>query len=263
MSYETITFDVTDNIATITLDRPGRLNALDSVMAKELLQIAIQCDENPDIRAAILTGAGDKAFCSGGDLISFNEKGDEMPAHLKEVTVYFHGAITRFSRMDAPLIGAINGVAAGAGLSMAAFSDLAIAREGARFVSAYTAAGLTPDGSSTYFLPRLIGTRRYMELALMNRSLSAEEAKEWGIVNEVVQSDQLMSTAREWAKKLALGPTLAFGRVKGMIHNTFHDSLEGQMELETRMIAASAHTVDGSKGINSFVNKKVPKFLGE
>jgi 2-(1,2-epoxy-1,2-dihydrophenyl)acetyl-CoA isomerase len=262
MSFQRLLFDVHDGVATITLNQPERFNALDLRMSQELLQVAIQCDEDPAIRAVILTGAGDRAFCAGGDLASFNEHGDSLPAHVKEVTLYLHGAITRFSRMDAPIIAAVNGVAAGAGISLAAFPDLAIASEGARFLSAYTAAGLTPDGSSTYFLPRLIGMRRYMELALTNRTLSAAEALDWGIVNKVVPSADVLDEARAVAAQLAAGPSLAFGRVKEMVHNTFSASLEGQMELETRMIAESVRSSDGRGGIEAFLGKRKPVFEG-
>ena len=149
MSYETLNFDVADGIATITLNRPERFNALNLQMAKELMEISIACDEDPAIRCVVLTGAGEKAFCSGGDLIDFNSDDRGLPYVMKETTTYLHAAVSRFSRMGAPLIGSVNGVAAGAGISLAACVDLAIAADSARFVSAYTPAGLPPDRSST------------------------------------------------------------------------------------------------------------------
>ena len=261
--YETLSVEIADHIATITLNRPSQLNALDHQMAKELLDVAIAFDEAPSIRAVIITGAGDKAFCAGGDLHSFHAKGEDIAAHLKLVTHLLHAAISRFSRMDAPVIAAVNGVAAGAGLSFVGFPDLAIASDQSRFISAYTASGLTPDGSSTYFLPRIIGQRRYMELVMTNRMLSADEALEWGLVNKVTAHDDLMIEARQLALSLASGPTKAFGRVKQMVHQSFNASLEGQMELETQLIAESAKTKDGLAGVNAFVNKKKPSFTGE
>ena len=262
MSYETLSFDVADGIARITLNRPKRFNALNLLLAKELMHVSIQCDEDAAIRCVVLTGTGDKAFCAGGDLIDFSADPRGLPVVMKETTTYLHAAISRFSRMDAPLIGAINGVAAGAGISLAACVDLAIAADSARFVSAYTAAGLSPDGSSTYFLPRLVGLRRYLELAMTNRQLSASEACEWGIVNKVVPAAELDAEVTALARQLADGPTATFGRVKQCAHNSFSDTLESQMELETRLIADSGRTEDGKEGIAAFAEKRKPTFKG-
>ncbi len=165
--------------------------------------------------------------------------------------------------MDAPLIAAVNGIAAGAGFSFAAACDLAIAAESATFTSAYTASALTPDGSSTYFVPRLVGMRRAMELMLTNRRLSAAEALEWGLINQVVPDDELMATAQRMAAKLAAGGTLAFGAVKRMLHESFSGTLETQMEMEARAIAAMSHTKDGREGIDAFLNKRKPEYRGE
>ena len=149
--FKTINFEIIENIAIIRLNRPNSYNSLNAKMAKELLEISYECDTNKKIRAIILTGEGDKAFCAGGDLKSFHETGN-VAKHLKMVTHDLHGAITKFSRMNSPLIVAVNGVAAGAGLSFVGFADLAIATSSATFVSAYTKAGLTPDGSSSCLL---------------------------------------------------------------------------------------------------------------
>lgn len=261
--FDTLLFDVADNVALITLNRPKHFNALNYQMADDLLVAAIQCDERSDIRAVIITGAGDKAFCAGGDLHSFHDYAPDMASHLKLVTSLLHGAVSRFTRMDAPVIAAINGVAAGAGISFVGFSDLAIASSEARFVSAYTGSGLTPDGSSTYFLPRIIGQRRYLELAMTNRMLSADEAADWGLVNNVVPHDSLMQEARALATTLAAGPSRAFGRLKDMVHHSFGASAEGQMELEARMLADSTKTEDGQAGIAAFVGKTKPVFSGK
>ena len=261
--FDTLLFDVADNVATITLNRPEHFNALNYQMADDLLAAAIQCDERSDIRAVIITGAGDKAFCAGGDLHSFHAYAPDMASHLKLVTLLLHSAVSRFTRMDAPVIAAINGVAAGAGISFVGFPDLAIASTEARFVSAYTGSGLTPDGSSTYFLPRIIGQRRYLELAMTNRMLSADEAADWGLVNKVTPHDSLMQEARALATTLAAGPSCAFGRLKDMVHQSFGASAEGQMELEARMLADSAKTEDGQAGIAAFVGKTKPVFFGK
>jgi 2-(1,2-epoxy-1,2-dihydrophenyl)acetyl-CoA isomerase len=261
MEFDKIRFEVDGNVATVTFDRPDNANSMDRQLMYELMHAAIRCDEDPAIRAVVATGAG-SFFSAGGDLSAFADAGDGAGALLKEMTTYFHGAISRFSRMDAPIIAAVNGTAAGAGFSFAAACDIAIAADTAMFTSAYTAASLTPDGSSTYFVPRLVGMRRAMELMLTNRRLSAVEALEWGLVTQVVPADQLMATATALAHKLAAGGTLAFGAVKRMLHESFAGTLETQMEMEARSIAAMSHTHDGLEGITAFFEKRKPEFLG-
>ncbi len=262
IKFETINFEIIENIAIIRLNRPNSYNSLNAKMAKELLEISYECDTNKKIRAIILTGEGDKAFCAGGDLKSFHETGN-VAKHLKMVTHDLHGAITRFSRMNSPLIVAVNGVAAGAGLSFVGFADLAIAKSSATFVSAYTKAGLTPDGSSSYYLPRIIGIRKYLELVMTNKVLSSEDALSWGLLNYVYEDKNFWSETIKLADNLSKGPTLAYGKTKRLIHNSLNSTLETQMELETKMIAESAETNDGQIGIKAFLNKEKPRFEGK
>jgi 2-(1,2-epoxy-1,2-dihydrophenyl)acetyl-CoA isomerase len=264
MDYTTIRFEVHDQIATIRLNRPDNANALNIDMSRELMQAAIRCSEDAAIRAVLLTGTG-RMFCAGGDLKSFaaHGRGAPLASHLKEVTIYLHSAVSRFLRMDPPLIGVINGVAAGAGMSMACACDLVLAAESSRFTMAYTRAGLTPDGSSTYFLSRAVGMKRATELVLTNRMLSAQEAYEWGIVNQVVPDAELMSRANELAASLAAGATGAFGAAKRLLHNGWTETVETQMELEAQAIAARAHTADGDEGITAFLEKRAPNFSGK
>lgn len=263
MEYEKITFDVDGSIATVTFNRPDAANAMDRQLMYELMHVAIRCDEDRSVRAVVVTGAGDRFFSAGGDLGAFRQAEGEAGALLKEMTTYFHAAISRFARMDAPLISAVNGMAAGAGFSFVAASDLVVAADNARFVSAYTASSLTPDGSSTYFLPRLVGTRRAMELMLTNRRLSASEALEWGLVNQVVPAADLLPTAHRLAAELASGATLSFGAVKRMLLESLSGTLETQMEMEARSIAAMSHTHDGAEGMRAFFEKRPPEFRGE
>ena len=262
LKFETINFEIIENIAIIRLNRPNSYNSLNAKMAKELLEISYECDTNKKIRAIILTGEGDKAFCAGGDLKSFHETGN-VAKHLKMVTHDLHGAITKFSRMNSPLIVAVNGVAAGAGLSFVGFADLAIAKSSATFVSAYTKAGLTPDGSSSYYLPRIIGIRKYLELVMTNKVLSSEDALSWGLLNYVHDDKKFWCETLKLADNLSKGPTLAYGKTKRLIHNSLNSTLETQMELETKMIAESAETNDGQVGIKAFLSKEKPKFEGK
>jgi 2-(1,2-epoxy-1,2-dihydrophenyl)acetyl-CoA isomerase len=192
--YDTLEFDVRDGVAHITLNRPEAGNALNLELAQELLRAVMRCDEEPEVRAVVLAGAG-RMFCVGGDLRSFTEQGEQLSHHLKEVTTYLHAAISRMARMDPPVVAAVHGAAAGAGLSLTCACDLVVAAESARFSMAYSKAGLTPDGSSTYYLPRLVGFKRAMELTLTNRQLSAQEAVEWGIVTRAVPDDGLSENA--------------------------------------------------------------------
>ena len=262
MKLETLDFSISNNIATITLNRPENANALNPIMAKELSNMAIECDENKDIRAVIIEGSG-KMFCAGGDLKAFSDAGDSAPALIKQMAGDLHIAISRFSRMDAPTIAAVNGTAAGAGFSIAISVDVVISTKSAKFVMAYTNAGLSPDGSSTYFLPRRIGDRRARELMLTNRVLSAEEALDWGLINKIVDQKNLSTTTRELAKEFASGPTLAYGKVKNLLNASFDNGLETQMELETRGISDMARSSDGREGIQAFLNKRKPNFKGK
>lgn len=261
MAYDTLIFDVAEGVATITMNRPDAANALNLTMAKELGQVAIRCDEDPGIRAVVLTGMG-RFFSAGGDIAGFKSAGGEAGMLLKDMTMHFHAAVSRFSRMDPPLIGAVNGMAAGAGFSFAISCDIVIAAESAQFLSAYTVSALTPDGSSTYFLPRLVGLNRAMDLMILNRRLSAEEALDWGLVTRVVPDDDLSASVAELSGRLAAGPTKAYGGVKRMLHESLSSSLETQMELEARTIADISRTADAREGITAFLEKRPPVFHG-
>jgi 2-(1,2-epoxy-1,2-dihydrophenyl)acetyl-CoA isomerase len=261
MSYETLGFEVADGVARVVLNRPDAANSIDMTLGRELMQAAIRCDDDPRVRAVLLSGSG-TMFCAGGDLKAFASYGDGLPAALKELTTYLHAAISRFRRMHPPLVVAVNGPAAGAGMSLALAGDLVLAARSAKFAMAYTAVGLSPDGSSTYFLPRLVGMRRAQELLITDRRLSAEEAAEWGLVTQVVDDEQLAAEAGALAQRLAAGPTRAFGAVKRLLRESFSNTLETQMELEGRGISAMAATADGREGIAAFLGKRAPTFGG-
>ncbi len=262
MSYSTINLEVRDHVAHLTLNRPDAANALNLAMAAELRHAARRCANDASIRAALVSGAG-KLFCAGGDLRSFAAAPQgELADLLEQVTLNLHQAVSHFARMNAPVIAAVHGSAAGAGMSLACACDFTLAAESARFAIAYTRAGLTPDGSSTYFLPRIIGTRRTLELAMTNRILSAKEAHDYGIVTRVVPDADLVREAEKFAGELAAGPTIAFGGVKRMVADTFDNSLEAQMTLETETIASVSGTDDAREGIASFLAKRQPKFTG-
>ncbi|NNM00611.1 MAG: enoyl-CoA hydratase, partial [Gammaproteobacteria bacterium] len=175
---------------------------------------------------------------------------------------YLHAAIARFTRMNAPVIMAVHGAAAGAGMSLICGGDIVIAARAAKFTMAYTAIGLPPDGGGSYFLPRVVGLRRAQELILTNRRLSADEALDWGLVTEVVADDALAERAGALAANLASGPTLAYGAAKRLLADTLSNTLETQMELETRAIAGAAAGEDSAGAIQAFLAKQKPTFSG-
>ena len=261
MGYDFLVFEVEEGVGLIRLNRPDDGNAITLEMARELLGVAGRCDEDPEVRAVVLTGSG-KMFCAGGDLKVFAAQGDRVSAYMKEVTQAFHATISRFNRMAAPVVGAINGTAAGGGLSLALSTDIAIAAETARFTMAYTKIGLVPDGGSTYFLARLVGLRRAKEMVLLNPVLSAQQALEWGLINQVVADDQVLPAALALARQLATGPTRSFGEAKRLLLSGATESLESQMEQESRAIAALAASADGQEGMAAFLGKRVPRFTG-
>ncbi|HEY2776034.1 MAG TPA: enoyl-CoA hydratase-related protein [Candidatus Binatia bacterium] len=258
MSYQRLRFDVSDGLAEITLCRPDAANAIDVVLAGELAEVSLQCSEDAAIRAVLLRAEG-PIFCGGGDVASFRGA-DDFPVLLRRITQGLHVAVSRFARMNAPLVAAVAGTAAGAGMSLACSCDLVIASDNARFTMAYTRIGLVPDGSSTWFLPRRIGLGRARDLMLRNRVLTAADALAWGVIDEVVPAADLDAHARRIARDLAAGPTLAFGETKRLLAQTFDNGLETQMEMEAIGICAMGGTEDSREGVRAFFEKRPAKF---
>jgi 2-(1,2-epoxy-1,2-dihydrophenyl)acetyl-CoA isomerase len=261
MPYQHLIVKRAAQVATIVLNRPHAFNALDLDLGRELFHAALDVDEDPGVRCVVVTGAG-RAFCAGGDVKAFADNLPRIGAFIKELTTYLHGAVSRLIRSDKPVIMAVNGVAAGGGFSLALSGDLVVAAESARFSMAYSRIAATPDGSSSYFLPRLIGLRRTMELYFTNRALSAREAFEWGLLTRVVPDPDFETAVDALAQELARGPTRAFGAAKRLLHQSTWESLETQMELEAQAIAASGHTRDFAAGVTAFANKQAPTFEG-
>tara|TARA_A100001037_G_C15006669_1_gene569719 strand:+ start:115 stop:906 length:792 start_codon:yes stop_codon:yes gene_type:complete len=263
VELDTLNFKTEDGVAVITFNRPDAANSLNAQMADDMLKAATHCDSNPNIRCVVLTGKG-KMFSAGGDLRTFAAEGEGMSEYMRYTTTGMHMAISRFSRMNAPFLVAVNGVAAGAGFSMAISGDMVYAAESAKLTMAYTNVGVSPDGSSTYFLPRLVGHVKAMELIYNNDVLTAQEAHEWGLVNKVVPDDELMEHVLGVARRLASGPTLAYGEAKRLIADSLGNTLETQMELETRAICGLARaSSDTVNAINAFTKKESPDFKGQ
>ncbi len=261
MPNTTVDLEIRDGVAHITLNRPQAMNSINLDLARDFMYATLECDEQPGVRAVLISGNG-KMFCSGGDLKTFASKGEALPHYLKEVTTYLHAAMSRLTRMQAPVIAAVHGSAAGAGLSLACACDFVLASDDAKFTMAYTRVGLVPDGSSTYFLPRIVGLRRALDLTLTNRVLSAAEAMQLGIVTRIVGGAELLGDACSLATDLAQGPTQAYGAAKRLLHAGWTGTLETQMELETRAIADIARSADTREGIAAFIEKRPAKFGG-
>jgi 2-(1,2-epoxy-1,2-dihydrophenyl)acetyl-CoA isomerase len=261
MSYQTLRFDRDGAVATITLHRPDAANSVNLLMANELLAVANRCASDDSLRAVVLTAEG-RMFSAGGDVAGFAaaENASEL---LRAITTGLHAAILRFQRMDAPVVVAVNGIAAGAGFSLALTGDFVIAAESAKFTMAYTGIGLSPDGSSTFFLPRLVGPLKAKELMMRNAMLTAAEAEALGLVSRVVPDAELMGVARALAAELAAGPTRAYGAVKRLVAESFGNTLDTQLELETREIADLANrTADAHNAVAAFLAKRKPLFEG-
>src|SRR5580765_8432724 len=209
MGYENVIYQVKDGVATITLNRPDAYNALNLTLARDLFHATLEADEDRAVRCILITGAG-KAFCAGGDVKDFADNPQRIGILIKELTTYLHGTVSRLARAQKPVNMAVNGVAAGGGMSFALSGDLVVAAESAKFTMAYSKIGASPDGSSSYFLPRMIGLRRAMELYFTNRVLTAKEAVEWGMVTRAVPDADFKGAVDALARELAQGPSKSF-----------------------------------------------------
>ncbi len=255
--YQTITLEQAGPIARVTMNRPDAANGMNDIMTRELADAAAVCDTEAT-KVVVLTGTG-RFFSAGGDLKSFATAPDRG-RHIKGVADALHRAISTFARMDAVLITAVNGTAAGAGFSLAVVGDLVIAAESASFTMAYTRVGLSPDGGSSYFLPRLIGVAKTKELMITNRTLSAQEASHWGLVTEVVPDADLAGRVNELASQIATTAGGSNGAVKALMLSTLSSGLEEQMEFESRLIAERARSTEGREGVDAFMAKRKPEF---
>ncbi len=262
VSFETIILEIDAGLATITLNRPDRGNAVDAHCAAELREAALALSHDGGVRAVLLRANG-RLFSGGGDLAGFAAAGPgALPRLVDSMTIDLHAAIARLAKMDAPLVAAVAGPAGGAGMSLVAACDLVVAGRSAKFTMGYTKAGLVPDGTSSFFLSRVVGLRRAMDLVLTNRVLSAEEAEDWGLVSRVVDDDAVLDEATALARQLATGPTKAFGLAKRVLYAGAASALEEAMERESAFIAAAATTDDAQEGIAAFLAKRAPAYQG-
>jgi 2-(1,2-epoxy-1,2-dihydrophenyl)acetyl-CoA isomerase len=244
-------------VLTITLNRPDVLNAFTAEMHRQLVG-AFKEARAPDVRAVVVTGAG-RGFCVGQDLNEFGEAARDIAGRLRR---HYHPTVLAVRELEKPVLAAVNGPAAGAGLSFACTCDLRLAAESATFVPAFINIGLVPDMGGSFFVRRLLGTARAFEWMSSGRRLSAAEALEWGLVSEVVPDERLAGRAAEWAAELAAMPTRGIALSKRLFDHAEQATLEEQLEREAQLQAAATRTNDFREGVDAFLEKREPRFEG-
>lgn len=263
-TYETIQYDVADHVATITLNRPDVFNAFNDPLSKELLAALKDAERDAAVRVIILTGAG-KAFSSGQDLGDLKKK--YVPGHVPhlgdDLRRRYDPIIRKIAEMDKPTIAAVNGVAAGAGCSLALACDLRVASDQATFIEVFINVGLIPDSASTFFLPRLVGLGRAMELCCTGRKVDAEEALRIGLVNQVVPAGELTTAAKALAARLASLPGRGLALTRQLLRRSFERTLDEQLVAEAFAQETAGMTADHYEGVVAFIEKRKPVFTGK
>lgn len=261
MSEEPLLVSVADGVATLTLNRPERLNAFTAALHEALASALAQAAVDETIRAVLITGAG-RGFCAGQDLSERKPVPGETRDAGQGLERYYNPLVRRLRGLEKPVIAAVNGVAAGAGASLALACDIAIAANSASFIQAFSRIGLVPDAGSTWFLPRLLGSARAMALALTGEAVPAERAAEWGLIWKAVPDETLMSEAIALAARLAQGPTRAYGLIKRALGRSSVNTLDAQLNLERDLQREAGRTEDVREGITAFLEKRPPRFTG-
>lgn len=257
-----ITWHLEEGVGVITLNRPEVYNALNGEMGRSLMEVLTEAASDANVRALVITGAG-KAFCSGQDL---NDRSDPNIGNFslgESVRERYNPLIRVLAEMEKPVIASVNGVAAGAGCSLALACDLRIVSDRAKFVEAFVCIGLVPDSGSSWFLPRLIGFGRAMELLVTGRDVEAQEAVQIGLANQLVPHDRLTEESIALARKLAQAPTRAIGWTKQALHQSMESDLEEALEREAQLQDRAGKTEDFREGVQAFVEKRSPRFQGK
>jgi 2-(1,2-epoxy-1,2-dihydrophenyl)acetyl-CoA isomerase len=260
MQYETILFEVNNGIATLTLNRPDVFNAFNEQQSFDVIDALKKIDRDKSIRVVILTGAG-KAFCSGQDLKSI--AGAKNRSLSDSLYTRYNPMIKAMRNLPVPIICKLNGVAAGAGCSMALASDMIVASENASLIEVFVNVGLVLDSGSSYFLPRLVGSARAFELATMGTKVTASQALEWGMVNRVVKHENLDTETLKIAEYYANAPTKAIGLMKKMLNKSFHSDLDTMLQYEAYCQEIAGRSIDYKEGVTAFNEKRKPDFKGE
>ena len=257
---EVVKLSVAEGVATIALNRPHVMNAMDGEMMQQLRPVTEAVEKDSTVRAVVLRGEG-AAFMAGGDVAVFHQHLAELPELIVTWGREMHAAFLALRRMGKPVLASVHGAVAGAGFSLMCAADLAIAAADTRFTLAYANIGASPDGGSTYFLPRLVGYKKTMELIMLPDRFDAETARQFGLVNWVVPGDKLAEETARIAKRLAAGPTHAYAEAKRLVNQAL-DPMAAQMEQELQAFSRCARGGDLKEGVTAFVEKRKPVFMG-
>lgn len=260
MSYETIILEKKEGVATLTLNRPEKLNALNRKMTEELESAMVEIRKDRDVRALVITGAG-RGFCSGADVGDMAQAA--APVETRYWTQTAHKIILALTDLEKPVIAKVNGVAVGIGCSLALSADIIIASENARFSLIFSRIGLIPDGGSLFHLPRLVGPAKAKELIFTAKMVDAEEAERIGLINKAVPADELDNEVNTLAKQLAAGPTVAYGIAKKIINKGLNMDLSSVLESEAFGQTIASTTEDAKEGVIAFLEKRKPEFKGK
>lgn len=255
--FETIKYEIKNNVGWLTLNRPDKLNAFTEQMNKEIQLAVKDAAKDEGVRCLVITGEG-RAFCSGQDLDGVGEDLD----HGEVLRKRYNPMMKQLAALEKPVVAAVNGVAAGAGMSLALACDFRLASEKASFVEAFIHVGLIPDSGNLYYLPRLIGQAKAMELAVLGEKVSADKAKELGLVTEVIPLDNWNEQVTVFAERLANMPTKAIGLIKRYMHASWHTSFDDFLEKEAYGQRIAGQTEDHREGVQSFIEKRKPNFKG-
>ncbi|MBF0269693.1 MAG: 2-(1,2-epoxy-1,2-dihydrophenyl)acetyl-CoA isomerase [Alphaproteobacteria bacterium] len=263
MSESTVALTVGEGVATITLNRPDKLNSFTEVMHGELLSIVSNVAADAGVRCVLLTGAG-RGFCAGQDLSDPVMRTGPDAVDMGETIERLYNRLIRAVRsIQAPVVCAVNGVAAGAGANLALSCDIVLAARGASFIQAFSKIGLVPDSGGTWFLPRLVGPARAMALSLLGEKISAEQAQQWGMIWKVVDDALLMDEATALAKHLASQPTKALGLIKQALNASWSNTLDQQLDLERDLQRTASQSPDYAEGVAAFLAKRPAQFSGK
>ena len=263
MSYASILFEVADGVATLTLNRPDKLNSFTSAMHAEVRDALSRVKEDGSVRCLLLTGAG-RGFCAGQDLSDRAvAPGQEMPDLGQSIETNYNPLVRTLRALEMPVIAAVNGVAAGAGANIAFACDLVLAGRSASFIQAFCKLGLVPDSGGTWFLPRLVGTQRAMALAMLGEKVTAEEAERLGMIYKAVDDAELMPAATALARQLATQPTKGLALIKKAIYASTTNTLDEQLDLERDLQRAAGRPADYREGVAAVLEKRAPRFEGK
>lgn len=260
--YSTLEFSIDESVGVLRLNRPGVRNALNQTVADELCEAARRCAGAPGLRALLIAGNG-PAFTVGGDISVFGQAAPaDLPQVVRRMTERYHEALRTLSDLDVPVVAAVHGSVAGGGIGLLYVADIALAAEGTKFATGFAALGLSGDGGNSWFLPRMVGPRRAAELYFEGKVLDAHEAVEWGLVSRTVPADQLEPEATATARRLAEGPTRAYGEIRKLLRDSWSATLPRQLSDEAEALTRTAGTEDAAHAVRSFLHQITPTFKG-